>query len=82
MSIEDESESNSSTIDLRDQLHEAETSEASLLYVDALDVRFSQAITAGAKEKKPIADQFYGDRSGTLVDPSDAFGPSQRTRRI
>ncbi len=42
---------------------------AILLYVEDVDARFSQAITAGAKEKKPIADQFYGDRSGTLEDP-------------
>src|SRR5688572_30578959 len=37
-----------------------------LLYVEDVDARFKQAITAGAKELKPIQDQFYGDRSGTL----------------
>ena len=40
-----------------------------LLYVENVDERFSQAIAAGAKALKPVADQFYGDRSGTLEDP-------------
>ncbi len=40
-----------------------------LLYVEDVDGRFNQAIAAGAKELKPVADQFYGDRSGTLTDP-------------
>lgn len=40
-----------------------------MLYVDNVDALFSRAITAGAKEKTPVKDQFYGDRSGTLVDP-------------
>jgi PhnB protein len=40
-----------------------------LLYVEDVDARFKKAITAGAKELKPIQDQFYGDRSGTLEDP-------------
>lgn len=44
-----------------------------LLYVDDVDSRFAQAIAAGGKEKKPLQDQFYGDRSGTLEDP---FGHS------
>ena len=40
-----------------------------LLYVDDVDAVFRRAIAAGAKEQKAVADQFYGDRSGTLVDP-------------
>src|SRR5215813_9373486 len=40
-----------------------------LLYVEDVDKQFSQAIAAGAKALKPVADQFYGDRSGTLEDP-------------
>ena len=40
-----------------------------LLYVEDVDGRFNQAIAAGAKELKPVEDQFYGDRSGTLTDP-------------
>lgn len=40
-----------------------------VLYVENVDRRFRQAIGAGAKELKPVQDQFYGDRSGTLSDP-------------
>jgi PhnB protein len=40
-----------------------------LLYVDNVDVTFQKAIAAGAKAVKPVEDQFYGDRSGTLRDP-------------
>lgn len=41
-----------------------------LIYVEDVDARFAQAIEAGGEELKPLADQFYGDRSGTLKDPS------------
>lgn len=40
-----------------------------LLYVEDVDTLFAQAISAGAKEKKPLADQFYGDRTGSIEDP-------------
>ena len=40
-----------------------------MLYVPDVDARFKQALAAGAKELRPVKDQFYGDRSGTLVDP-------------
>jgi len=40
-----------------------------LLYVEDVDARFNQAIAAGATERMPVKDQFYGDRSGTLTDP-------------
>ena len=39
------------------------------LYVDDVDVTFNRAIAAGAKVKRPVADQFYGDRVGGLEDP-------------
>jgi PhnB protein len=39
------------------------------LYVEDADALFAQAIAAGAKEERPLKDQFYGDRSGTLRDP-------------
>jgi PhnB protein len=39
------------------------------LYVENVDKLFKQAIAAGAKELRPVKDQFYGDRSGTLTDP-------------
>ena len=40
-----------------------------LLYVEDVDKTFAQAVAAGATVQRPIADQFYGDRMGTLVDP-------------
>ncbi len=40
-----------------------------LLYVEDVDAVFAQAIAAGAREMRPIQDQFYGDRAGMLVDP-------------
>ena len=40
-----------------------------LIYVEDVDALFAQAIAAGGKEQRPLADQFYGDRSGTLEDP-------------
>ncbi|TWU09369.1 hypothetical protein CA54_46100 [Symmachiella macrocystis] len=40
-----------------------------MLYVEDCDTLFAQALAAGGKELRPLADQFYGDRSGTLEDP-------------
>lgn len=40
-----------------------------MIYVDDVDTMFKGAISAGATEIKPLQDQFYGDRSGTLKDP-------------
>ena len=40
-----------------------------MIYVTDVDKIFAQAIAAGGKERRPVANQFYGDRTGTLVDP-------------
>jgi len=40
-----------------------------LLYVPNVDEVFKRAVDAGAKPLRPVADQFYGDRMGTLEDP-------------
>ena len=40
-----------------------------MAYVADVDAAFRRAIDAGATEVRPVADQFYGDRSGTLKDP-------------
>jgi PhnB protein len=40
-----------------------------LVYVDDVDRVFKQALAAGAKQRTAVANQFYGDRSGTLEDP-------------
>ncbi len=39
------------------------------LYVRDVDKVVSRAIDAGAKILIPVADQFYGDRSGRIADP-------------
>jgi PhnB protein len=39
------------------------------LYVQDADKVAKKAVTAGAKLLRPVADQFYGDRSGSLEDP-------------
>jgi PhnB protein len=40
-----------------------------LLYVDDVDAVFNRALSLGATANKPLADQFYGDRNGTVIDP-------------
>jgi PhnB protein len=40
-----------------------------MLYVEDADATFAQAIQAGGQKVRPVQDQFYGDRSGNLVDP-------------
>ncbi|TMP25638.1 glyoxalase [Pseudoalteromonas rubra] len=40
-----------------------------MLYVPDVDSTFAQAVAAGATELRPVVDQFYGDRAGTLQDP-------------
>src|SRR5690242_3848755 len=39
------------------------------LYFEDCDAVFNQALSLGAKVLKPMQDQFYGDRSGTIADP-------------
>jgi PhnB protein len=39
------------------------------LYVPDVDATVARAIEAGAELKRPVEDQFYGDRMGTLLDP-------------
>jgi PhnB protein len=39
------------------------------MYVENVDAFFEKAVAAGAKILIPVADQFYGDRSGRLEDP-------------
>lgn len=39
------------------------------VYVEDADAVFERAVRAGARELQPMADQFYGDRSGQFEDP-------------
>lgn len=40
-----------------------------LFYVKDIDARLAQAVAAGGRGTMPVADQFDGDRRGTLTDP-------------
>lgn len=39
------------------------------LYVPDVDAVFANAIKAGAVERMPVGNQFWGDRTGAVVDP-------------
>jgi uncharacterized glyoxalase superfamily protein PhnB len=39
------------------------------LYVEDVDAAFKRAVAAGAQVKMPVADMFWGDRFGKLIDP-------------
>jgi PhnB protein len=40
-----------------------------LIYLEDVDQAFARAIAAGGIVVRPVEDKFYGDRSGTLLDP-------------
>ncbi|MDR4467499.1 MAG: VOC family protein [Nitrospira sp.] len=39
------------------------------VYVKNSDATVNKAVAAGAKLHRPVQDQFYGDRSGSIEDP-------------
>ena len=39
------------------------------VYVPDVDAVFARALAAGAKQLRPVENQFYGDRSGQFEDP-------------
>lgn len=61
------------------------------LYVEDVDKVAASATALGAKLVRPVANQFYGDRSGTLIDPFghrwliathvEDVSPAERERR-
>lgn len=63
-----------------------------LLYVDDADAVMRQAVAAGATELRPVKTQFYGDRTGMVVDPFgftwsiatpvEAVSPEEMQRRF
>ena len=40
-----------------------------MIYVEDVDTVFNRAVEVGATAKEAVADKFYGDRNGTVVDP-------------
>ncbi|MBP3959162.1 VOC family protein [Gemmata sp. G18] len=45
------------------------TSGGLCVYLPNVDEAVARAVAVGAKVFKPVQDQFYGDRSGTVTDP-------------
>jgi PhnB protein len=45
------------------------TSVGICLYVADVDALYKRAVEAGVKTKRPLANQFYGDRTATVEDP-------------
>ena len=39
------------------------------LYVRDVDETYRKAVEAGASVKRPLEDMFWGDRTGSVVDP-------------
>lgn len=62
------------------------------LYTDDVDATVARAVALGAKVTRAVADQFYGDRSGTLTDPfghrwfvsthTEDVSPEEMERRV
>ena len=40
-----------------------------MIYVPDVDAAYKRAVDAGCTPIRPVQDQFYGDRSGTVSDP-------------
>jgi len=40
-----------------------------MVYVEDVDAAYQRALDNGAKQLNEVADQFYGDRSGSFEDP-------------
>ena len=45
------------------------TSVQLMIYLADADLAYERAIRAGATERRPVEDHFFGDRSGTVIDP-------------
>jgi PhnB protein len=58
-----------STVMLSEATQEPVTSASMYLYVENADVVFERAVTAGAEPAMPVADMFWGDRFGRVIDP-------------
>ena len=63
-----------------------------VLYVKDVDKVFERAVSGGARVERPVKNQFYGDRAGTLIDPYghcwhihahiEDVSPSEMQRRL
>jgi PhnB protein len=46
------------------------TSVGLCIYTPDCDAMFDRAVAAGAEVVRPVQNQFYGDRAGTVKDPA------------
>ena len=63
-----------------------------MLYVEDVDTVVNRAVFAGATLQRPVKDQFYGDRSGSVKDPfghewhiathTEDVSPDEMNRRL
>lgn len=63
-----------------------------MVYVDDVDVLFARALKAGGAIERNLENQFWGDRTGTLIDPFghrwtlathvEDVGPDELARRM
>jgi PhnB protein len=56
-------------MDIRGPLSIGGTPVSLMLYVPDVDAAVAKAVDAGAHLQRPVEDKFYGDRSGSIVDP-------------
>ncbi|MGN6223412.1 VOC family protein [Pseudoxanthomonas sp.] len=40
-----------------------------MIYVEDADAAYARAVKAGARAERPVKQEFWGDRIGTVVDP-------------
>jgi len=40
-----------------------------MIYIEDVDTVFNRAVAGGATVKEAVTNKFYGDRSGSLIDP-------------
>jgi uncharacterized glyoxalase superfamily protein PhnB len=58
-----------SIVMLSEAVREPVTSASLYLYVTDADAVFARAVAAGARVTMPVADMFWGDRFGSVIDP-------------
>jgi uncharacterized glyoxalase superfamily protein PhnB len=61
----------------------APTTTSLWFYSDDVDAAYKRAVDAGAQVKMPLADMFWGDRMGTLVDRwGNRWSLAQRVKEL
>ena len=58
-----------SIVMLSEAIREPVTSASLYLYVPDVDAAFARAVAAGARVTMEVADMFWGDRFGSVIDP-------------